>query len=130
MTNEVNVAAKTGLTSDEGTRPGRTIVPDVDIWEADDALWLRADLPGVDENSIDVSLDDGKLSIEGRVAVEDYENLSPVYTEYTVGNYARSFHLSDAIDADKIRAKLADGVLELELPKAERLRRREIPIQT
>lgn len=130
MANEVNAAAETAPASDERTRPGRTIVPDVDIWEAEDALWLRADLPGVDEDSIDVSLDEGKLSIEGRVSVEEYENLSPVYTEHIVGNYARAFHLSDAIDAGRIRARLADGVLELELPKAERLRRREIPIQT
>lgn len=130
MANEVTAATKPAPATDERTRPGRTVVPDVDIWEADDALFLRADLPGVDENSVAVNLDEGKLSIEGRVAVEDYENLSPVYTEYVVGNYARSFHLSDAIDPDKIRAKLADGVLELELPKADRVRRREIPIQT
>ncbi len=78
---ELSVRNKQELKGEEQTRPGRTYVPDVDICESADSLWLWADMPGVDEESIQVNLADGVLSIEGLVSLQDYENLSPVYTE-------------------------------------------------
>jgi HSP20 family molecular chaperone IbpA len=68
------------------------------------------------------------LSIEGRVSLEDYENLTPIYTEYNVGNYARRFTLSNEIDTDRITARMFNGVLELELPKAEHAKPRRISV--
>jgi HSP20 family protein len=127
---ELSVRTKQELKGDETTRPGRTFVPDVDICETADSLWLWADMPGVEEDSIQVNLADGVLSIEGRVAVKEYENLSPVYAEYNVGNYARRFTLSSNIDPDRIKARMTNGVLELELPKAERAKPRRIPISS
>ena len=73
-------------------------------------------------------MNDGVLSIEGQVAVQDYENLAPVYTEYNVGNYARRFTLANTIDAERISARMKNGVLELELPKAEKAKPRRIAI--
>jgi HSP20 family molecular chaperone IbpA len=128
MANEVVAQAKQESAAQEQTRPGRTFVPNVDIRETADALWLWADVPGVDEKSIDVRLENGRLSLEGRVSAADYENLSPVYTEYNVGDFVRSFRISDAIDAERVRAKVTDGVLELELPKAASARPRRIPV--
>ena len=93
-----------------------------------DSLWLWADMPGVDEQSVKVDLADGVLSIEGHVSLKDYENLTPVYTEYNVGNFVRRLSLSDDIDAERIKARIANGVLEIELPKAERLKPRSIPV--
>jgi HSP20 family protein len=113
---------------DEHTRPGRTYVPSVDICETPDSLLLRADMPGVDENSVEVNVANGVLSIEGWVSVKEYENLQPVYTEYNIGNYSRRFTLSNEIDADRITAKMVNGVLELELPKAEKAKPRQISI--
>jgi HSP20 family protein len=113
---------------DEHTRPGRTYVPSVDICETPDSLLLRADMPGVDENSVEVNVANGVLSIEGWVSVKEYENLQPVYTEYNIGNYSRRFTLSNEIDADRITAKMVNGVLELELPKAEKAKPRQITI--
>jgi HSP20 family molecular chaperone IbpA len=113
---------------EEHTRPGRTYVPSVDIYETPDSLWLRADMPGVDENSLEVNVVNGLLSIEGWVSVKEYENLQPVYTEYNIGNYSRRFTLSNEIDTNRITAKIVNGVLELELPKAEKAKPRQITI--
>jgi HSP20 family protein len=125
---ELTTHEKQELKSNEQTRPGRSYVPDVDIYETPNSLWLRADMPGVDEQSIEINVADGVLSIEGRVSLQDYENLTPVYTEYNVGNYLRRFTLSNDIDTEHIKARMTNGVLELELPKAERAKPRRIAI--
>jgi len=125
---ELTPREKQELTRDEQTRPGRTYVPDVDIYETTDSLWLWADMPGVDEHSLEVNVADGVLSIAGWVALQDYDNLTPVYTEYNVGNYARRFTLSNEIEAERIKARMTNGVLELELPKAERTKPRQISV--
>lgn len=125
---ELTPREKQELTRDEQTRPGRTYVPDVDIYETADSLWLWADMPGVDEHSLELNVADGVLAIQGRVALQDYDNLAPVYTEYNVGNYARRFTLSNEIDAEHIKARMTNGVLELELPKTERAKPRRIAV--
>jgi HSP20 family molecular chaperone IbpA len=125
---ELSVRNKQELKGEEHTRAGRAYLPDVDICETQDSLWLWADMPGVDEGSIEVKLADGVLSIEGRVSLQYYENLAPVYTEYNVGNYLRRFTVSSDIAADHIKARMANGVLEVELPKAESAKPRRIPV--
>jgi HSP20 family protein len=126
---ELSVRDKKEAAREEHTHAGRTYLPDVDIYETTDALWLWADMPGV-ESAVDVNLADGMLSISGRVSVKEYAELTPVYTEYNVGNYVRRFTVSDTIDSDKITAKLNNGVLELKLPKAERVKPRRIAVAT
>jgi HSP20 family molecular chaperone IbpA len=125
---ELSPRGKQELTREEQTRPGRTYVPEVDIYETPDSLWLWADMPGVDEQSLEINVDNGMLSIEGRVSLKDYENLAPVYTEYNVGNYARRFTLSNEINTERIQARMTNGVLELQLPKAESAKPRRISI--
>ncbi len=125
---ELTPKSKHEVQGQEQTRAGRTYVPDVDIAETPEALWLWADMPGVDDRSVEVNLVDGVLSIEGRVALKEYEKLTPVYTEYNIGNYLRRFTLSEDIDAEKIKARMHDGVLELELPKSARAKPRRINI--
>ena len=125
--NELNVPEKQE-TRDEMTRAGRTYVPQVDIYETKDGLWLWADMPGVDEESLNVHLDNGVLTIEGQVDVKDYENVTPLYTEYNVGNYVRRFTLSNDVDSERIVARMQNGVLSIEIPKAERAKPRRIAI--
>ena len=125
---ELTTYKKPEETKDEHTRPGRTYVPAVDIYETVNSLWLRADMPGVDENSVAVDVQNNVLSIEGWVSVKEYENLQPVYTEYNIGNYSRRFTLSNEIDTSRITAKMVNGVLELELPKAEKAKPRRITV--
>jgi HSP20 family molecular chaperone IbpA len=127
MANELTVKQESDVREEE-TRPGRTYVPNVEIRETDDALWLWADMPGVAQNSVDVRLENGVLSIEGEVQMDDYADLAPAYTEYNVGNFRRTFRLSTAIDAEHIEAKMNGGVLELHIPKAEEARPQRIPI--
>lgn len=125
---ELTAKGKQEVTSEEYTRPGRTFAPDVDIFENADKLQLVADMPGVDEQSVEVHVEKGVLTIEGHVSLKDYENLTPVYTEYNVGNYARRFTLSSEIDTERIKARMKNGVLELELPKAEHAKPRRITV--
>lgn len=114
----------------ERTRPGLTFSPDVDIVELPEEFVVTADLPGVDENHVEVHLEEGALRIEGALAVEPEPSWRPVYGEYQTGGYHREFALSDAIDPDGIRASMRDGVLELHLPKTDRHRVRRIAVQT
>ena len=114
--------------AEEHTRPGRTYKPNVDILETEQGLRLWADMAGVDQSSIDVELVDDVITIRGRVSTADYENLKPVYTEYNVGNYEARFRLSSTIDGTRIAAKLANGVLEIDLPKIEAAKPRRIEI--
>jgi HSP20 family protein len=113
----------------EQTRPGRYFVPDVNIYEFDESLKLWADMPGVREKDVEVTLKDGVLTIHGRVATEMYNGLRPIYTEYNVGNYYREFALHESIDESKIRATMRNGVLELELPKREEAKPRRIEVR-
>jgi HSP20 family molecular chaperone IbpA len=126
---ELNVREKQEA-RDESTRAGRTYLPPVDIYETAEGLHLLADMPGVDEQSLNVHLDNGVLTIEGQVDVKEYENLQPVYTEYNVGNYVRRFTLSSDVDTDRITARMRNGVLELDVPKAERAKPRRITVGT
>jgi len=114
----------------EQTRPGRYYVPDVNIYEFDDSLKLWADMPGVKEKDVSVTLKDSVLTIVGQVATDMYAGLRPMYTEYNVGNYHREFALNEDIDESKIRATLKNGVLELELPKKEKAKPRQIQVRT
>src|SRR5262245_10074237 len=119
---------ETAPAREEATRPGRTYRPKVDIVETENGLRLWADLPGVDEKSIEIDLVDGVLTLRGRIATDDYENLEPRYTEYGVGDFEARFRLSSQIDGEKIQAKLRHGVLELDLPKVAAARPRKIEV--
>jgi HSP20 family protein len=128
-TQELTPKTKQELHEKERTRPGRYYVPDVDIREDETALWLWADMPGVERDAVEVELADGVLTVEGRVALGDYEGLSPLYTEYNVGNWVRRFSLpTDRFDHEHISARLDNGVLEVKLPKAEAARPRRIAV--
>jgi HSP20 family molecular chaperone IbpA len=113
----------------ERTRTGRTYVPRVDIYETAEGVVLLADMPGVDENSLDITLEKNILTIEGRVSVERPQGYDLAYAEYGVGDYHRTFALSDEVDRNKIEASLKNGVLRLTLPKAEAARTRKIQVR-
>jgi HSP20 family protein len=130
MTEQELTTKEKAVASGERTRPERYFVPDVDIRETDDALWLYADMPGVAGDGVRVDLHGDVLQVDGTVSARDYEGLTPVYTEYNVGNWVRRFTLADThrLDASRVSARLANGVLEVRLPKAEREKARRIPV--
>ena len=112
----------------ESTIPVRQFLPVTDIFETDQSLTLVVEMPGVSKNDVEVKVQNDVLTVEGRMDFANYEGLQPLYTEYNVGNYLRSFQLSSKIDQDGIRAELKDGVMTLVLPKAEKARARKIMV--
>jgi HSP20 family molecular chaperone IbpA len=113
---------------EEKTVPGRYFVPAADIYETDDVLTVLLEMPGVERKDISISLKDNTLSVEGKIDFSKYQGMEPVYTEYLVGNYTRSFNLSQRIDQSGIEAQLQDGVLTLTLPKVKEAQPRRINI--
>jgi HSP20 family protein len=112
----------------EATVPARAFLPPTDIFESDDVLTLVMEMPGVDREAVDVNVENDVLRVEGRLDFSKYEGMQPVYTEYNVGHYRRSFSLSSKIDQDRISAQMQDGVLTLVLPKAEEAKPRRISV--
>jgi len=100
----------------------KTFLPDVDIYETPGSIVLIADMPGVDEKSVDITLEKNVLTIEGRVPEE--ETVQPVYAEFESGDYRRAFTLHEEIAQDKIEANVKNGLLTLVLPKVEPTRRK------
>jgi HSP20 family molecular chaperone IbpA len=111
---------------EETTIPARIFLPMADIYETQDALTVILEMPGVEKNNLDVRVEDGVLHVEGKLDLSKYRNLQPLYIEYNVGHYARSFQLSSKIDQNEIEAALKDGVLSLTLPKVEEAKARTI----
>ena len=114
---------------EETTVPVRIFLPTADIYETQDALSVTLEMPGVEKSNVEVSVEDGVLKVEGRLDFSKYQGLQPLYTEYNVGNYSRSFRLSSKIDQSSISAELKDGVLSLVLPKVQEAKPRTIRLK-
>jgi len=112
----------------ESTIPSRAFLPITDIFESDQALTVILEMPGVDKENVDVSVENDILTIEGRIDYSKYEGLQPVYTEYNIGHYVRAFQISSKIEQGEISAELKDGVMTLVLPKAEKAKPRKIKV--
>ena len=113
----------------ERTRDRPAFVPRADIYETDEAIFVVADMPGVGEDSLDITLEKGVLTLNGAVAPEAPEGYSLAYAEYRVGDYTRSFSLSNEIDQAAIEATLKDGVLRLTLPKLTEAQTKKIAVK-
>ena len=103
---------------EEKTVPARYYVPNTDIFETDDALVVMMEMPGVEKKDVEVNLENDTLRVEARVDYGKYDGLEPLYAEYNVGHFARTFSLSRTIDREQIGAELDSGVLTLTLKKA------------
>lgn len=114
----------------EHTRSGRFYRPNVDILERNDELVVLADMPGVKSGDIDIRFEGGELTIHGPVAPRQDANISYLLQEYGVGDFYRTFRVGEQIDAGKISAEYADGVLTLHLPKAEAAKPRQIKVKS
>jgi len=112
---------------EETRSTGRNLIPTVDIFESEEALTLVADMPGVDKDGLDINLEKGVLTIKGNVNLEDRGN--PLMREFSYAGYYRQFKLSEHIDAEKTNAQLTNGVLTLNIPKAESAKPKRIEIR-
>ncbi len=132
MTDQLMENQKEELTKTEDTertRDSQVFIPRADIYETEDAIIVLADVPGADENSLDITLEKNVLTIYASVQPEQPEGYSLIYQEYGVGDYERSFILSNQVDRDKIEATVKDGVLRLELTKAAEAQARKISVR-
>ena len=107
------------VSKDETTVPVRYFVPTTDIFETEDALTVVMEVPGVGRDAIDITTENDVLKIEAKIDPAKYDGMEPLYTEYNVGHFARSFTLSNKIDRQQISAELDDGILTLSLKKAK-----------
>jgi HSP20 family protein len=120
---------KEGMEKVERTRAGKVFVPPIDIVETNEDIVLIADMPGVEQKSIDITVEQDVLTIEGRVEPLIPEGYDLTYCEYEIGDFQRSFTLTDTIDRDKIEAAFKNGVLKLRLPKAEPAKPKKIDVK-
>ncbi|MRR14834.1 MAG: Hsp20/alpha crystallin family protein [Deltaproteobacteria bacterium] len=126
---EKDIQKTENVAATERIRNVKTFVPRVDIYENKDSLFLVADMPGVDEKTVDIELEKNILTITGRTENGRIKDGTMMYSEYEIGDYERVFTLSDEIDRERIVATVKNGVLRLELPKAERVKPKKIAIQ-
>src|SRR5262249_4244570 len=105
-------------------------IPPIDIHEEPDGLTLEADLPGATERNVHIQLEDNVLDLYAKVDSPAPEGARLIHEEYRLGDYHRSFILSDDVDRERISAELKNGVLRLVLPKGERARTRRIEIKS
>ena len=134
MTNETQVT-RDGRPIDGNSPPDLprqkyVFTPPIDIYENETGLVLQADLPGVSLETLELQVQDNKLTLFGRVIPVIPENAQELHQEYRVGDFLRSFILSDEVDHENISARLKHGVLTVELPRAERARPRRIPVSS
>ena len=113
----------------EQTRPQRLYTPATDIHETQEQLVLFADMPGVKQDGVDITLDQNILTIYGHVDTPEFPGHNLTYAEYGMGGYRRVFALSNEIDRDGIQASVKNGVLKLILPKSKRAMPRKITVQ-
>lgn len=112
----------------EHTRQATVYRPHADIIESESGVLLRINLPGVNEDRTDLTLEKNVLTIQGRAEVPDYQGFELAYGEYGVGDFERSFKLSDEIDRDGIEASVKQGVLTVHLPKIKRAEKQKIAV--
>lgn len=111
----------------ERIAPRRVFVPRADIIEDDEKVLLLADMPGVEESGVDITLEKNRLSIRGTVKPSG-NGQKKLYREFESGDYERSFLLSNAVKREGIAANIRNGVLSVTLPKGDEARTRKIPV--
>jgi HSP20 family protein len=123
-------AARPATRPEERPEPQHAITPLIDIHEGPEGLVLEADLPGAADSNVSIQLEDNFLVLHAKMPTAVPEGARVLHEEYHVGDYSRSFILSDEVERSRITAELKNGVLSLILPKAERAKTRRIEIKS
>jgi len=113
----------------EGLSAATEWTPRFEVRETSDAWVFKADLPGVEEKDLDVTVNGNQLTIQGKREAESQQQGETYYTyERSFGSFARSFHLPEGVDVDHINAELRNGVLTLHVPKRDEVKPRKISV--
>jgi len=132
MSEQMQTVEKREAQAPEGAeriRPRKMFMPRADIFESGESIVILADMPGVDEKSVDITLEKNVLTITGTVEPLVPQGHELAYAEYEVGDYQRVFTLTDEVDREGITAAVKNGVLKLTLPKAAVARTRKITVK-
>lgn len=128
--NEVDRLSEARVRSNEGSNIATSDwAPAVDLLEKDDRFVLLADVPGIDPKDIEIDMDNGVLSIRGQRPLDEQEREHLKRIERPRGNFYRRFSMPDTADAEKVSARSRDGVLEITIPKHEKIQPRRITIE-
>jgi HSP20 family molecular chaperone IbpA len=136
MDNQTEVArsqSNGGVSKDQKDRaaaPEPALRPAVDIFETEDGVTLRADMPGVSKDRLNLRVDGQNLLVEGRIGITPQDQMKALYADVRSAVYRRTFMLSNEFEAEKIDANLKDGVLTVRIPKRAELRPRRIEVRT
>ena len=123
--NIANLETASALSRETTRKNDQYISPSVDIFETDEGLTLVADMPGLDDDSLDVTIDQGVLTLQGNAPAGsgDYHT-----REFAMAGYWRQFLLSDIFDAEQAEATIRQGVMTLKIPKAEKAKPKRIEV--
>ena len=110
--------------------PTATIRPQVDIFETPDGITLRADMPGVSKDGLNLRVDGANLLVEGNIGIVPEQKMSALHADVRSTLYRRSFVLGNELEAEKIDANLKDGILTIRIPKRPELRPRKIEVHS
>lgn len=131
MASETAIEKREGMNEPEVIRGGPVYRPYADIYETKDEYLVRADLPGTTGDQIDVTYEQGLLTIHARVEQrQDPTKTDYLLREFGVGDFHRAFRIGEGVDATKISADYRDGVLTLHLPKSEALLPKRVEVKT
>ena len=130
QTMEIQHQETTPADAMERTRARRCFVPKADIYETEKEIIVLADVPGVNEKKVDITLEKNILSISATIEPVRTSGFDLTYAEYEEGDFQRSFRLSDEIAREKIEASVRDGVLRLSLPKVQGATAKKITVKT
>lgn len=112
----------------DSIRSAEVLTPAIDIMDHPNGVTVLADMPGVDEKSVEVTIEKNLLTIHGHLDREEADTSKLLYSECPRGDYERMFALSERIDRERIHASFKDGVLKVVLPKSEKAKTKRIPI--
>ncbi len=115
-----------------GLRAGMAeeLMPEVDIFEANGDLVLKAELPGMKKEDIEVTLTDGMITISGEKKKEDEVKKKDYYKlERSYGSFCRSFSLPTEVKGDQVKSTFKDGILEVRMPKSEEAKSKEVKVK-
>ncbi|MBT3376647.1 MAG: Hsp20/alpha crystallin family protein [Lentisphaerae bacterium] len=129
MSNRAVTKSETSPATVDRTDEGAVHIPRVDIRETESVVVVKADMPGVDEKSVTIDVEGRQLRLEGRFSPTAPEGYALRHHEYTTGSYERTFALGNQIDQGRIKATVANGVLEIILPKAKEAQARKIAVK-
>lgn len=129
MSKDLSKRSESNVSHLDDHRPSTVYRPPTDIYDLGDKLVMELEMPGVTKDGVDISLEKHVLTIRGKTKDQSRDDWRMIYAEYGEGDYERAFTLSEHLDEDKIDASLKNGVLRLELPKAETAKARKISVK-